>query len=126
MRTDATDRGIIIRPETITKIELCAGREGDDTYLQIKLGDELDQQKLTELLDVLLTLRYAFETAKNDRRQPPTPEMVRIGRDELRELLNDNAALKQQIGRFKQMIKHLLQGAKKKDLRIKELSNGQN
>ena len=49
-------RGLWVR-QTLTTIELCAGREGDDAYVRLEL-DPLEQRELLEVIDTFI---FAFE-----------------------------------------------------------------
>lgn len=44
--------------DTVTSIELCAGREGDDAYVLLDKSDS----KFTLLLDLFSTQRFAVES----------------------------------------------------------------
>lgn len=57
-------RGLWMR-QTVTHLELCAGRDGDDTYVKIELGQEVTTRTLASLAEVMETLRYAVELERD-------------------------------------------------------------
>lgn len=58
-------RGLWLRFNLPTgKLEVCAGREGDDAYVVLSVGKRLTQKKLTSLIDCLLTLQFSAELAE--------------------------------------------------------------
>jgi len=59
-RTTKTDEGLV------TKFEVCAGREGDDYYVSLEAGQELDSLTLYELAEALSGYRWAVEMAKEE------------------------------------------------------------
>jgi hypothetical protein len=65
-------RGLWVRLEgefrAPLRIEICAGREGGDCYLDLKEGEVLTKEKLGQLYDALSRLRYAGELAKEQNR----------------------------------------------------------
>ena len=58
-------RGLWMR-ETLQTLELCAGREGDDDYVKLVVGDRLTLETLHRLQGAMLTLRWAYEVAADN------------------------------------------------------------
>ncbi len=50
-------------PTQLQVLELCAGREGDDAYVRLEVGQVLDHKTMADLADVLDFLRYASDMA---------------------------------------------------------------
>jgi hypothetical protein len=59
-------RGLWFRVTGEHTIELCAGREGDDSYFKAKVGEPFTLDQLKALEDVLLYAIYAVEVAEDD------------------------------------------------------------
>lgn len=54
--------------ETITRLEICAGREGDDNYAVLLLGETVNDRTLHEFADALNTGEWCV-SLRNDKRQ---------------------------------------------------------
>ena len=46
----------------VAVIELCAGREGDDAYARLELGQLLNERNLASLWDVMITGMWILES----------------------------------------------------------------
>jgi hypothetical protein len=46
----------------ITQLEVCAGREGDDCYVELKVGQVLTREDLYQLMDCLRTGAWMVES----------------------------------------------------------------
>lgn len=60
MHDPSERRGIWFR-ETRGMLEVCGGREGDDSYVKLEVGKELSQDDLRALATVLDTSRWVLE-----------------------------------------------------------------
>jgi hypothetical protein len=47
------DGKIVYSAHKMRSVELCAGREGDDCYLKISIGDQVTQEMLCSLLEAI-------------------------------------------------------------------------
>lgn len=61
MHDSSGRRGLWVRVAS-DEIELCSGREGDDAYVKLKLGDEITADTMQDLDDVFA---YAISAAMN-------------------------------------------------------------
>lgn len=54
--------------ETIARLEICAGREGDDNYAVLSLGETVNERTLHEFADALNTGEWCV-SLRSDHRQ---------------------------------------------------------
>lgn len=59
IREHADERGLLV------KVEVCAGREGDDEHVELVAGQPVDGRDLRAIEDCLSTLRWVLEMANN-------------------------------------------------------------
>lgn len=59
IREHADERGLLV------KVEVCAGREGDDWHVELVAGQPVDGRDLRALEDCLSTLRWVLENENN-------------------------------------------------------------
>jgi len=63
---DHDRRGLWVR-KTPGLLEICAGREGDDAYVALRVGEAITEHHLVLLEDVLDTAAFALEVGEDNR-----------------------------------------------------------
>ena len=56
--------GYCINPPVCEAVEIIAGREGDDAYVKLRVGETITQQKMNALLQLISYVAGAYEDGK--------------------------------------------------------------
>lgn len=67
MHDPAGRRGIWFRRESPGAVEVCAGREGDDAYVRIAVGDTVSSEQVTAVLGCLAVGAWMLEEQEEGR-----------------------------------------------------------